>query len=255
MDYSFVDSHCHLLSSYYLDVSNVISEALDCGVNKFIVSGFDSLSNKEVLDVINRYDCCYGTIGIHPSVASSYSDEDILFLKSHVLDDKVIGIGEIGLDYHYEGFDKDAQLALFRKQMQIASDKHLPVVIHSRDATMDTINVLKEFPLVKGVIHSFSLSYEVAKIYIGLGYKLGINGVVTFKNCHLKEIIKDIVSDIILETDSPYLAPVPYRGSENAPKYIYDIACFIALNAGISLVRLSLITNKNVLDCFARLSD
>ena len=164
---------------------------------------------------------------------------------------KVVGIGEIGLDYHYDkdSKTKERQQWLFKKQLDLACRYNLPIVVHSRDATKDTYDILKEYNL-KGSIHCFSGSLETAHIYVKMGYKLGINGVVTFKNSHLKEILPEIVSNIILETDSPYLTPHPYRGTQNEPKYIALIADFICEELDISKSQLEKITNQNISTIF-----
>ncbi len=244
------DSHCHLFKEYYNDLPSIIDNAQKNGVNRFIVDGCDKTSNQEVLELVKEYDCIYGCLGIHPENILEYKEEDLDFIKENLASKKIVGIGEIGLDYHYGKENKEAQKKLFRKQMQIACEWGLPVVIHSREATEDTINILKEFPKVTGVIHSFSLSKEVADIYLKLGYKLGINGVVTFKNCNLKEILPDILPNIILETDSPYLTPHPFRGTTNEPKYIKNIADFICQETNISLEELEKITNQNIKEVF-----
>ena len=157
-----------------------------------------------------------------------------------------MAIGEIGLDYHYTKDNKEKQIELLRDQLKIAEEFDLPVIIHSREATEDTINVLKDYS-VKGVIHSFSGSLETARIYIKMGYLLGINGVVTFKNSKLKNIIKEVgLENIVLETDSPYLTPEPYRGKTNGPEHIFDIALYLAHLFNVSLEDVAKITNNNV---------
>ena len=157
-----------------------------------------------------------------------------------------LGFIPIDLDYHYEGFDKIKQFELFEKQLKIAEKYNLPVVIHSRDAVQDTIDILKKYK-VSGIIHSFSGSYEVAKIYLDMGFKLGINGVVTFKNCNLKDtLIKLSPNDIVLETDSPYMTPHPHRGEKNESKNIVIIAEFVSKLFNVSPQELAEITRENV---------
>ena len=246
----FTDTHCHLYGEYYEDISSVIQRANNAGVSSFFVAGCNQKSNEEVLNVIHAYSNVYGCIGIHPEEVDTYQEEDLDFLESHLLDDKVIAIGEIGLDYHYTKENKEEQKKLFERQLKLAQKYHLPVVIHSRDATEDTITMLKKYPNVKGVIHSFSGSVETAKIYIKMGYKLGINGVVTFKNSHLKETVLEVLDSIVFETDSPYLTPHPFRGTKNEPKYVYDIASFVSEISGKSLEELSEITSKNIKEIF-----
>ncbi len=246
----FTDTHCHLYNEYYNNIDVIINNAQQNGINRFIVSGCSTKDNNEVINIIKRFDNLYGVIGLHPEEALNYCIEDIKMLENNLNNSKIIGIGEIGLDYHYENFDKEKQQALFKSQLELADKYKLPVVIHSREATEDTIRILKEYPGVKGVIHSFSGSKETAMIYIKMGYKLGINGVVTFKNSHLKDILKDIINNIVLETDSPYLTPHPYRGTQNNPSYIKLIANFICDYLNLDLSQLSIITNNNIKEIF-----
>lgn len=242
----FVDTHCHIFSEDYDAIDDVMNNCREANISKIINSGINMMTNKEALVLSKKYKNMYITLGIHPEDAENYKEEDLLFIKDNLCNEKVVAIGEIGLDYHYEGYNKEKQIELFRKQLKIASEYNLPVVIHSRDATKDTIDILNEYN-VKGVIHSFSGSYETACIYIKMGFLLGINGVITFKNCNLKDVIKRIdISNLVLETDSPYLTPVPFRGKRNEPKYIVDIAEFVANIKGISIDELSKISNENV---------
>lgn len=247
------DTHCHLFKEYYDDLDEVLQSAQDTGVQCYIVSGCDRKSNEEVLQFIKKYPKSYGVIGIHPEEADHYHDDDLAFIEEHLQDKKILGIGEIGLDYHYTKENKENQKMLFEKQLKLAEQYNVPVVIHSRDATEDTIAILKKFH-VKGVIHSFSGSLETAQIYINMGFFLGINGVVTFKNSKLKNILSDIFPYILLETDSPYLTPHPYRGEKNSPMYIRNIAEFIAEELKISIRQVEKVTNKNVLAIFDKLS-
>ena len=246
----FVDTHCHFEKQYYDDFSEIINNAYKDGVTMLIACGCSRSANIEALEVSSKYDNVYTTIGFHPDQASVVSEEDIEELKKQLSFKKVVGIGEIGLDYHYEGYDKTKQFSLFEKQLKLAEELNLPVVIHSRDATQDTIDIIKKYK-VKGVIHSFSGSFETAKIYLNLGFKLGINGVVTFKNCNLKDIlVKLSPEDIVLETDSPYMTPHPYRGEKNESKNIKIIADFICELYNISPEKLAEITRENVRSIF-----
>ena len=242
--FMFIDTHCHLEKEYYNDISKVINDSFNNNVKKLIVSGCEKEKIDEVVELIGKYDNIYATVGYHPDQASIILDSDIDKLKELLKNKKIVGVGEIGLDYHYGKDNKDKQIELFRKQLKLASDAKIPVVIHTRDATKDTIDILKEYN-VSGVIHCFGGSLEVANIYINMGYKLGIGGVVTFKNSKLKEVLKNIsINDIVLETDSPYLAPVPYRGKQNSPEYIPIIAEFIADIYGISIEEVGNITSN-----------
>ena len=246
----FTDTHCHLYKEYYENLEEILNHAYETKVNRFIVAGCDSSSNKEVFNLVQEYKNIYGCVGIHPEETLTYKINDLEELEQELKSDKIVAIGEIGLDYHYDKENKELQKKLFIKQLEIAKKYKKPVVIHSRDATQDTIDILRKYPMVRGVIHSFSGSLEVAKIYINMGYKLGINGVVTFKNSHLKELLPDIKDNIVLETDSPYLTPHPYRGTPNEPKYIFNIASFVSDYLNISLEELARITNKNIMSIF-----
>ena len=246
----FTDTQCHFEEQYYDDFNKIIDNAINNKVNRFIACGCSKSSNIEALNLASENDFVYTTIGYHPDQAEVITNEDLELLEKQIKNEKVIGIGEIGLDYHYEGYDKLKQKELFEKQLNIAKKYNLPVVIHSRDAAQDTIDILKKYNL-KGVIHSFSLSSEIANIYIKMGFKLGINGVVTFKNCKLKDsLLKISPNNIVLETDAPYMTPHPHRGEKNESKNIILIAEFVANIYNISLEKLAEITNENIREIF-----
>lgn len=242
----FTDTHCHIFKEYYENIDEIINNAKESKINRIIVASDNQESANEVLELIKKYDTVYGCIGLHPENIN----EEFDFSLFDNLPDKIIAIGEIGLDYYYTKDNKDKQIEVFRKQLEIAQNLNLPVVVHSREATQDTINILKEYN-VKGVIHSFSGSIETAKIFLNMGFKLGVNGVVTFKNCNLKNVYNQLTpNDIVLETDSPYLSPVPYRGQRNEPARILDIAMFMCNIFNLDLYQLSEITNNNIKDIF-----
>ncbi len=241
----FCDTHCHLFHEYYENIDEMIELAKENQVNRMIVAGCDGKSNEEVV-VLTKKEGIYGALGIHPEDVENYQESDLKFIEQNLSHQKIIAIGEIGLDYYYNKENKEEQIRLFETQLALAERYHLPVVVHSREATLDTITSLKKYK-VCGVIHSFSGSLETAKMYIQMGFLLGVNGVITFKNCHLKDVIKEIdVNNIILETDSPYLTPVPFRGKKNDPSKIISIANFICDLKNISLQELSKITNENI---------
>ncbi len=246
----FTDTHCHMFREYYEDFGLVIDKMENNKINRVFNNGVDGPSNREVLSYLKQYDFMYGAIGIHPEYVNAYTEEDLKFVEEHLNDDKVIAIGEIGLDYHYGKEDKDKQIELFEYQLALAEKYNKPVIVHSRDATLDTIECMKKFK-VRGVMHSFSGSYETAQIYIKMGLLLGINGVITFKNCNLKDVYDKIdLSNIVLETDSPYLTPVPFRGEQNNPSHVLDVANYVSELKGVTLEELSMITNDNIKRCF-----
>ncbi len=241
----FCDTHCHLFKEYYEDLNDILKKASLNQVNRMINAGCDLKSNQEVLETL-KYNEVYGALGIHPEDVLNYKEEDIKFIEENLKCKKVVAIGEIGLDYHYGKETREEQIKLFECQLALAEKYHMPVVVHSREATEDTIELLKKYN-VKGVIHSFSGSLEVANIYIKMGFLLGINGVITFKNCRLKEVINNIdVHNLVLETDSPYLTPVPFRGEKNDPSKILNIAEFICEIKNIDKKELAKITNENI---------
>lgn len=247
----FIDSHCHLSKNDYDDIDKVIKDAKQNGVKYLIVSGCDKKSIDEVLELSTKYNNIFLTLGFHPSEANITTDEDVSYLKEIIKNnEKVIGIGEIGLDYHWVKDNKEKQKELFIKQINIAKELNLPVVIHSRDAFQDTFDILKEANH-RGVIHCFSGNLENAKKFLSIGYFLGIGGVLTFKNSNLGETVKNIPIDrILLETDSPYLAPTPHRGEKNEPKYIPLIAQELAQKKEMDLDELDIIINKNIDEIF-----
>lgn len=246
----FVDTHCHFFKEYYDDIDDIAKKIKDAKVYRIINNGCDTASNEEVLDSIEKYEFIYGALGIHPENASEYTLEDFNYVSKHIVDKKVVAVGEIGLDYHYTKENKDKQIELFEKQLRLAETVNKPVIIHSRDATLDTINILKKYH-VKGVIHSFSGSYETAMEYIKMGFLLGINGVITFKNCNLRDVIKRVdIKNIVLETDSPYLTPEPFRGQKNDSSHIVDIAKYIADLKEIDIKELAELINANVAKLF-----
>ena len=248
----YIDTHCHISNEDYEDINLIIKENREAKIDKIIVSGCTRDGIKESLNLSKKYDDMFVTIGYHPSEADITSKIDLIELEKHLLDDKIVGIGEIGLDYHYGKENKQLQIDLFRKQMKLAEKYNLPVVIHSRDATLDTIEVLKEFPNVIGDIHCFSGSVETAKEYINMGYVLGIGGVVTFKNSNLYKVVEAAgINNIVFETDSPYLTPEPFRGKINSSKYIP----FICKKVSEILDMDEIETAKNVLNNTNKLFD
>jgi len=241
----FTDTHCHLLSEYYEDINQILQDATKQGVNRFINAAYDETSIIEVVSLAKTLSGVYGVIGIHPSEAKRYEELDFSIVINNLNNKNIIAVGEIGLDYHYGKEYAEEQKLLFRRQLEIASKYHLPVVVHSRDATADTISILHEY-FVKGVIHSFSGSYETALEYISMGFVLGINGCITFKNNHLIEVIKKIgLEHIVLETDCPYLTPQPFRGQTNYPSNILLIAKYLAKNLNVSLSQIAKILDEN----------
>lgn len=243
-----VDTHCHLFLDDYPDIEDVLSKM---GDGLVIVSGVDDKSNKEVLSLVSRYSNVYGTLGIHPEEASS--SYDLSFIKDHINDPKIVAVGEIGLDYYYTKDNRGLQIDLFCKQIEIALENNKPIVVHSRDAISDTYDIIKKYNIgSKTDIHCFSSSLEMAREFIKLGCKLGIGGVLTFKNSErIKDVVEGIdVDNLLLETDSPYMSPVPFRGKRNEPYNILYVASAIADIKGIDLSDVLKITSENAHNLF-----
>jgi TatD DNase family protein len=222
------DTHCHLYKEYYDDIDSIIKKAKDNGVEKYISDATNIDTCYEMLELASKYDDVYITLGIHPECIDDSYEELESIINDNLDNPKFVAIGEIGLDYHYEGYDRDKQIELLEKQLTLAEKINKPVVIHCRDAFNDMIELLRKHSN-RGVIHCFEGTLDEYKQYEALGYYIGVDGNVTFKNSKTRDVIKDIPMDrILLETDSPYLTPEPYRGIPNDPSYILNIAEYIA---------------------------
>lgn len=230
-----IDSHCHILSDFYDDVSKVIEDSLKT-VDKIIINGYDLKSSKEAVSLANRYDNIYAAVGIGPENVVNITKEELDYISELAKEKKVVAIGEIGLDYYWTKENKDRQIEVFKKMLNIAVLNNLPVIVHNRSATEDVYNLLKDSK-VSGIIHCFSGSFETAQNFIKLGFLIGIGGVVTFKNSkNIKNVVKDIsLCHISLETDSPYLTPEPYRGTTNDPSKVIHVAKKIAEIKNVNL--------------------
>lgn len=246
----FIDTHIHLNDDRYkLELDEVIKEAIDNNVNKLIVIGYNKASSIKAVEIAKKYDNCYCLVGIHPSDAKD--EQDVSFIYDLVKEKKVIGIGEIGLDYYWDKSYNELQKEVFIKQIEIANKLNLPISVHAREATQDCFDIIKKYK-PKGVIHCYSGSVEIAREYVKMGLYIGVGGVVTFKNSKLiKEVVKEIPLDNILtETDGPYLAPTPYRGKTNYPKYIPIIANEIAILKEVEVEEVEKKVEENVLKLF-----
>ena len=245
-----IDTHCHLDLKNYPDLEDVI---LKMEGNYMIASGYDIDSSKHVFQLIKKYDNIYGTVGIHPTDTKKYQLEDLKHIEKMFTNSKIIGVGEIGLDYYWDKDNKEKQKEFFIEQIKLAQKYNMPIVIHSRDSLEDTYEILKEYLNdTKAVLHCYSGSYEMAKKFAKIGVKFGIGGVLTFKNSQkLKEVVENMdLINFILETDSPYLTPEPHRGKRNDPYNIIYVANKIAELKGITVEEVINITTKNACDIF-----
>ncbi len=244
-----IDTHCHLeMDSFKRDIDEVIKRARDAGLEAIITVGSDFKGCKKAVELANKYDFVFATVGIHPHDASDFSEKIFEQIKDWTsLGSKVVAIGEIGLDYHYDHSPRDVQRDVFKKQLFYAKEVDLPVVIHSREARMDTLKILEESGISRGVMHCFSGDIEMAERAMAMGFYISFAGPVTFKNAErLRQIVKVIPDDyLLIETDAPYLTPEPYRGKRNEPAFIVQTAKVIAEIRGISFEDVKRITSLN----------
>lgn len=219
-----IDTHCHVLSSEYDNPECIIEESFKNNVGKIIINGYDLNSSIEAVKLSKKYNNVYAAIGIGPENIEEYSDDIIVKLQNLIDNNKVVAIGEIGLDYYWTKENKEKQIKVFRDMLKLAKVNNLPVIVHSRNTFNDTYNILKEYNIV-GIIHCFQGGVETANKYIKLGFLIGIGGVLTFKNAKkLVKVVEELpIESFSTETDSPYLTPEPYRGSKNKPYYVKQV--------------------------------
>ena len=248
------DSHAHYDSEQFNEDRDELLNAMESkGVGTILNSGASWDSVTEVVELAEKYPFMYAAVGVHPDEVGVLNDERFEYMKAQCQKEKVVAVGEIGLDYYWDNESHDVQQKWFIKQLELARELDLPVIIHSRDAAADTLEIMKEYGQgLRGVIHCFSYSIELAREYVKMGFHIGIGGVVTFKNGRkLKEIAAEIPLDrILLETDCPYLAPVPFRGKRNDSSYISYVAQEIAELKGISYEEVVAQTEQNGKELF-----
>lgn len=249
------DTHVHLNAEQFdEDLEEVLSRAMEAGVGKMVVVGFDRPTINRAMELIGQYDFLYAAIGWHPVDAIDMNDEDLAWIEDLSQHPKVVAIGEMGLDYHWDKSPKDVQKEVFRKQIQLAKKVKLPIVIHNREATQDIVDILREEGAeeVGGIMHCFSGSPEIAQECVEMNFYISLGGPVTFKNAKKpKEVAKEIpLEKLLIETDCPYLAPHPYRGKRNEPAYVKLVAEQIAELKEVSLEEVEKITTENAIKLF-----
>lgn len=248
--YKIVDSHAHYDDQVFNeDRDELIKELNESGVIGILNCSSSYASIAETCELINKWNFIYGAVGIHPGNAQEFTEEREFEISEVIKNNpKIIAVGEIGLDYYWdENPSRELQKDVFRRQMKIAQETDLPVVIHDRDAHGDTLEIMKEFPSVRGVVHCFSGSVEFARECLSLGYYIGITGVVTFKNAKkLLEVVREVpIERLLVETDCPYMTPEPNRGKRNKSDYIEHIIEQIALIKEIDPKQLNIQVNEN----------
>ncbi|MFT7560352.1 MAG: TatD DNase family protein [Flavobacteriales bacterium] len=255
-----VDSHCHLdrinLDKYSNGLDDAVLAAKERGVDAMLCVCISDENRQAVIDIAERYDSIYASVGVHPcDIGAEVQSTDSLkeWVRSS---SKVVALGETGLDYHYSKDREIEQKQSFSHHLMVAGELKLPVIVHTRDAREDTLSLIKEFGNTEssGVLHCFTESWDMAEKALDLNYYISLSGIITFKNAHeLRDVAKKVPLDrLLIETDSPYLAPMPYRGKPNEPKYVREVAEYLAELRGISLEELAAITSKNFYRLFSR---
>ena len=254
-----IDTHCHIDDPQYSeDFHSFVQLQKECGVKAILVPGVNTHSIQTVLEACEQYpDFLFPALGLHPEDVKDNWQQDLATIHHaienvyHSAHRKIVAIGEIGLDYYWDKTYKLQQQLAFQEQLHWATQWNLPVMIHAREATEDMINILKEHLGVQGVMHCFTGSYEVAKQYLDMGFYLGIGGVLTFKNCKLKQVLENIPLDrILLETDAPYMAPVPHRGKRNESRWMYYVAEMLATIYNVPIEEIFMQTENNSIQLF-----
>jgi TatD DNase family protein len=245
-----IDTHCHLdMESFTGDLDQIIEDGLQAGVKTIITIGIDLDSSLKAVQLAEQYPSVFATVGVHPHDADKVTDQDLTIIRELAGHEKVIGYGEIGLDYAKMYAKKERQKEIFLRQLVMAKELDLPIIIHDRDAHTDTLHALNSFAPFPagGVMHCFSGNLDFARQVIELGFFISIPGIVTFKNAHsLHEVASKVPADsLLLETDAPFLTPVPYRGKRNEPARIIHTAAKVAKLRDVSIEELAVITCRN----------
>lgn len=251
----FIDSHTHLYDKQFdADRSNIIQKAIETGVTKMVLPNCDTSTIDDMLQLESEFkNSCFAMMGLHPCYVNITVDEELNVVKQWLNKRKFIAIGEIGLDYYWDKTFIQEQKKAFITQIELSLQYQLPIVIHNREATDDILKILKEFKQsnIKGVFHCFTGSIDTAKEIIDMGFLIGVGGVLTYKNSGLASVIKDIdLQHIVLETDAPYLSPVPYRGKRNESSYIKIIAEKLSEIKELPLTTIAEITTQNAQKLF-----
>ena len=244
----YFDTHAHLNDERYdEDRAEVVRALPESGVTLVLNASSDMPSSRSTLELCEQIPWIYGAVGVHPHSAQDMQEQDFDELRNLTAHEKIKAIGEIGLDYHYDFSPRDVQRARFRDQLHLARELGLPVVIHDREAHEDCLNILRDFTDLKVVYHCYSGSLEYAKIIVGLGFYLSFNGAITFKNAKTAPTVIQWMPKerLMIETDCPYLTPVPHRGKRNTPAYVPLVAAKVAELLGMTQRQVAELTMEN----------
>jgi len=247
-----IDTHCHL---YYEDLKNdldgVLERAIDLGVTRFICVGTNIADSRECLSIAENSDNIFASAGVHPHDAKDVTDNYVDDIYALLKYESMVAVGEMGLDYYRNISDPKIQKGVFRAQLEVAEKLNRPVIFHNRDADEDVIQILSDYPDVIGVAHCFSSNGETAQAFLDMGYYVSFSGNLTFKNSHLPEVAKEIpLNRIMVETDSPYLSPVPHRGKPNEPGRTRFVAEKLAEIHSVSIEEIAMHTSNNATELF-----
>ena len=247
-----IDTHTHVyLREFDEDRAEVMSRAESSGIRKLLLPAIDSSTHANMLAVEKAFPQCLAMMGLHPCSVTADFENELNIIRDYLAQRSFIAIGEIGLDFYWDKTFTEQQYAAFREQIRISQEVDLPIVIHSRNAIDECIGVVREFKEAKGVFHCFSGNYEQAAAIMDTGFYLGIGGVLSFKNAGLDKVIQQTgLERVILETDAPYLAPVPYRGKRNEPSYTRLVAGRLAELMEMDLEKIAKITTENARNLF-----
>lgn len=248
-----IDTHTHINMIEELSIDEILANAKNNGVEKVIVPAAYPSDIDVVMDLVQKYDDVYGLLGVHPSEVNGWTDDLTDKIREYSKNPKILGVGEIGLDYYWDKSFNDLQKEVFIKQVKLANELGLPISIHDREAHKDTFDILKEYnKSSKIVMHCFSGSVEFMRECVKEGWYIALGGVVTFKNAvKMKDVAKEVPLDrLLLETDAPYLTPVPFRGTTNQPAYVKYVAEEIAKLREIPFEEVDEVTTQNAKDVF-----
>ena len=252
-----IDSHCHLyMGSWSNDLPALLSTTVNNGVGRIICPGIDITTSMKSIEIASVHEEVFATVGIHPHDAKDAPSDYLEKLVKMLQKPRVIGIGEIGLDFYRNISDADIQYKVFREQLQLAKDSDLPVIIHNRNADKEIINILKEFRSLKGVAHCFSSDISTAEEFLEMGFYISFAGNLTYKNSDLPDVAKEIpLNRLLVETDAPFLSPVPFRGKENEPSRVKNVAEKLAECKGVTFKEVVIATKRNTETLFNPLSN
>jgi TatD DNase family protein len=251
------DSHCHLTAEAFADdLTAVIGRAREAGVAGLVTIASDPRDAARALEIARTTEGAWCSAGLHPHDAESFTHETIDEIRTLAAQPEVVAVGEAGLDFHYDNAPRRKQLDSFAAQLELAAEINLPVVVHSRDADRDTIERIRAAPGARGVLHCFTGGPELLEAGLDAGWMVSFSGIVTFRNFADEELVRRVPADrLLIETDSPYLAPVPHRGRRNEPAFLVDTCTAVAVHRGQAPEEVAAMTRRNALAFYALPAD